>query len=335
LLGCTSCYLVRGRHHDGYDRGLNFGEAGSGAAFRLLIRDSEFWNNGRNTDNLSGFQSGPCWSGDDNPGGNQQRGVLERSIVYRNEEAGGVCAYGAGWGEVWNSVFYGNGWDSAQTGRCDLAFAIDTDHFAVFNTIVQKSSATPSIFCAGAPHGSGSGQCATSNYNLFRPNSSDSENLSDTNCGSGGKTFANPPGFIGANSKVGIAFNINFVALDPTTYANSDFHIMSGSDAIDAGTCMFRAGNAGSGTTIRSLTATGGSSDPRLYFIEPASYKGAVGDTINIGNSRVTITSLTSSSISFTPSVSWSAGACVHLAYSGSAPDMGVFELGATAPPPG
>jgi hypothetical protein len=339
FLGCTSCYLVRSKHHDGCDRGLNMGEVGSGAEFRLLVRDAEFWQNGRSSNNLTGVQSGPCTSGDDSPGGNQQRTIFERSIIYRNEEIGGPCAYGQGWAEVWNSVFYGNGWDPTTFGRCDIAYAIDTDRVGIYNTIAQKSPANTGIYCDGAPHGSASsGACPTGDYNLFRPDSSDTEALASGggNCGTGGgTTFANPPGFVGAHSKVGTAFPINFVALDPTVYANNDFHITSGSAAIDAGTCFFRAGNTSSGTTISSLSAGGGATDPRLYFIEPASYKGAVGDTINIGSDQVTITSMTATSISFTPSTSWATNDCIHLAYTGSAPDLGVFELGATAPPPG
>jgi hypothetical protein len=340
FLGCQHCYVVNSYVHDNYDRGINHGEVGSQQEYDVLVRDSVFVHNGLSTDNSGLYAAGICSSGDDNQtNGNEQRMIMERNIVYRNRKAGAPCAYGSGWADVWNSVFYNNGYDTSISGTNDISYSIDNNGLYVENSIVQKARAGSSVWDE-APHGSDPRHCPHSNYNLYRPFSANSETLMTDNstvCGGATvKTFASPGTTgspFGANDKIGTAFPINFVALDPNVYANNDFHVTSGSAAIDAGTCMFFAGSAGSGTTIGSLTPGGGAIDPRLYFIQPSSYKDAVGDLINIGSTRVTITSMTATSISFTPAATWAKGACVHLPYNGAAPDMGVYEFGTTGPP--
>jgi hypothetical protein len=208
----------------------------------------------------------------------------------------------------------------------------DFDHFAVYNSIVQKASSGGLIWNDNGPSNNSYSQCPTADYNLFRPFSVNTETLSYS-CGGGGTTFANPPGFIasGTHNKVGLAYAINFTALNPTTYASNDFHLLPGSAAIDAGTYMMRASSGATGTTV-SVLGNGGSNDPRNYFIGPASYLDAVPDQIMIAGSDCgarTITAMTSTSISFSGSAcTWTTGAGIHLPWSGSAPDMGAFEFG-------
>lgn len=349
FLGCESCWLIRGKSHDGLLRGLNYGEVGGGYDMQLTIRDSEFWDNGQTTDNNAVYQSGPCWSGDDKTDGVLQRGILERSVIFHNRESGGPCAYGQGWAEVWNSVWSNNGYDSSVGGQGDIAVAgqADLNYFGVFNSIVQRRG-NSLTWTASGPSGFGTKKCPVSDYNLFRPLSSDSEVISDFECvGSNGfsvvaKTYAAPPAFIGAHSKIGGAYTVGFIRLDDAVYANNDLHLSSGSSAIDAGTYMFRATDSGSGTTL-SVTGNGGSSDPRHYFISPLSYNQASADTLQIkgascqnavadlgSSERAKVISMTANSITLDRSCSWSQGAGIHLPWNGNAPDLGAFEFGAS-----
>jgi peptidoglycan hydrolase-like protein with peptidoglycan-binding domain len=337
FLGCESCYVVRAKSHDGMLRGLNFGNIGNfgGTDMFLLVRDSAFWNNGLSNDNNTVYQSGPCWSGDDSAGGQRQRGVMLRSIIAHNREGGGPCAYGQGWADVWNTIWWDNGGDKSVGGVGDITLAngADADYFGVFNSIVQKRPDGITL-TASAPSNFGTKKCPVFDYNLFRPVFADSETLSDFDCVGGNftradNTYAAPPAFIGAHTLLGAAQTVGFIATDNDTYGKNDFHLQSGSSAIDTGTFLFRANGAGSGKTITVL-GNGGSSDPRHYFLSGASYREATPDMIQIeGCGKATITSMTASTISFTPSCAgWSAGAGVHFPWSGAKPDMGRHEYG-------
>ena len=334
--GCESCYLIRAQSHDGSLRGLNFGNLGTfgGTDMFLLIRDSAFWHNGLTPDTQAVYQSGPCWSGDDAPGGQLHFGVIERSIIALNREAGGPCAYGQGWADVWNSVWWHNGYDKTVGGVGDIAVANQVDlHFlGVFNSIVQKRSDNVT-WTATAPSGYGAKQCPVADYNLFCPVAADTETLSDFECvgtqdfSFAARTYANPPAFLGPHTLLGSSYHIDFVHTDDTVYSNNDFHLQGTSSAIDAGTFMFRASGSGTGTQIYVL-GNGGSNDPRHYFLSPESYYTAAGDTIQIeGCGQVTITSMDAVSISFTPSCTWTDGAGIHFPWHGTRPDMGVYEF--------
>jgi hypothetical protein len=270
----------------------------------------------------------------------QDWGILERSIIYHNHEAGGPCAYGTGWAEVWNSVFYSNGWDTSVQRLGDISVAIDNNHLAVYNSISQRSSLTTKVWDYEAPHGNTAPSlCPISDYNLYVPLAANSEQLADFNCTgngtyvAGARSYASPPAFIGAHDKVGSGFTTGFTATNESIWANNDFHLHTGSSAIDAGTYMFHANGAGTNATTITVVGNGGDNDPRDYFISPTSYLNATADTIQIvGCGVVTITNMTATMITFTPACSWADGAGVHLPWAGSAPDMGAFEYGLSSP---
>src|SRR5262249_40573169 len=173
------------------------------------------------------------------------------------------------------------------------------------------------------------------------PASADSESFSNFNFQTGsfnstGRTFAQAAagqaGFTGAHELIGATYNPLFVAIDDTTYANNDFHLQSGSPAIDKGQFLMRANGAGTNASTINVLGTGNSNDPRNYSIPPTSYLDAPPDTIKIrGCGKVTITAMTATSISFTPACSWANGAGVHLPWSGTGPDIGALEFGAQA----
>jgi hypothetical protein len=151
-----------------------------------------------------------------------------------------------------------------------------------------------------------------------------------------GSTFAQAAagqtGFTGPHELIGAVYNPLFVHTDDTTYAKNDFHLQSGSPAIDQGQFLMRANGGGANATTITVVGNGNTNDPRNYFIAPTSYLDATPDTIQIqGCGQVTITALTATSISFTPACSWASGAGVHLPWAGTRPDMGAFEFGLQA----
>lgn len=175
---------------------------------------------------------------------------------------------------------------------------------------------------------------------------------------SSGTTFAAPPLFIAKDpsNKIGIAADPRFTAApagckNGTAYASCDLRLTTGSPAIDAGTFYMRANGAGTnvGTmnvqqapelVAQGLNFNGHLGDPHFFFVTPADYLRAKGDTLQIQNCTqpadclITITSMTTSAISFTPNASWPANAGISLPWVGSAPDLGALEFGAVSPSP-
>lgn len=121
---------------------------------------------------------------------------------------------------------------------------------------------------------------------------------------------------------------------------------------VDAAASFCRAASAGSGTTI-ALTCDGASTDPRYYFPDPAGFyhldnaacrgQGVrAADAIDTGCYDVQIqgacgvreiVSMSATSITFSGGAcSWTAGAMVHVPWSGAAPDLGALELRHAAP---
>lgn len=351
FLGCRSCYLIGGIAHDGNLRGLNFGNVTDfrGNDMFLLVRDSAFWNNGRTADDRGVWQGGVCWSGDDRPGGQVQRGILERVRIFRNREGGGPCAYGQGWAEAWNSVWWENGWDKSVGGAGDIAVAAggDIEYLGVFNSIVQKSGSSISWTLSG-PSGFNATRCPLSDYNLYIPAADNNELLADFDCyGSSalnytGRTYAAPPKFMGGHDRIGSArsaYGSQFVSVPASAVTAGTFHLPASSSAIDAGTYLLRAASAGSGATI-TVAGNGASSDPRHYLISPESYYQARGDVVQIKNAscqggkgaygsaeRARITSMSATTITLDRICSWQGGAGIHFPWSGAAPDMGVAEF--------
>jgi hypothetical protein len=100
---------------------------------------------------------------------------------------------------------------------------------------------------------------------------------------------------------------------------DGDFKPLIGSPCIDAGDFLAKiVSNTGTGTAFRVSDAG--------YFTD--GFGVAQGDRIKIANSTSTITSVdyTTNTITVESAVSWNSGDTVSLEYSGSKPDIGVFE---------
>ena len=115
--------------------------------------------------------------------------------------------------------------------------------------------------------------------------------------------------------------------------ATGDFRLASGSPLIDAGDFLARTTVAGSGTSLAV--------DDVLWFFDGFEVSGLDGDLIQIQGQtdtvRVRAIDYTNRRLTLDRSLTWSAGAGVSLAFSGSRPDIGSFESGqggTTAPPP-
>lgn len=338
LIGCESIWVVRCRSHDNEMRGANSGEVGPPLPdLSYRWRDFESWNNGINSAQNPGVaRYGFGFSGDDRPGGATQSNYMVRAIVYRNPGAGGWLGYGNGRVEVWNSVFWGNAHERRDLG----AFVWDrtSEDAGVFNTIVQKrpynnfvwswSNANPRVQLDAKP---------LSDHNIYQPAASDDEGFGSFNFQTGAfgrerRTFAQAAagltGFTGPHDLIGLRFDPRFIATDDARYESNNFRLGPGSAAVDLGAFLMRAEGGGGGTTVRVM-GNGMSNDPRNYFIGPDSYPDAVADTIQIeGAGRVTITAMTADAISFTPALTWTDGAGIHLPWAGRAPDIGAFEVG-------
>jgi hypothetical protein len=110
-----------------------------------------------------------------------------------------------------------------------------------------------------------------------------------------------------------------------------DFSLSSNSPAIDAGTSVAAATNAGTNSTQLVV-------DDAYFFFD--GFGITAGDMIMIGGGEaVLIASINyqTNAITLSEPRSWSNGAGVHLAYEGDAPDIGAFEFSsgtATSTPP-
>lgn len=324
------------------ERGFDMGSVSNvGTSNRTTCRDCRLYDNGTASVYPNVQYWGACASGDDNSGnGREDQMIFQRSIFYRNEGGGGPCAYGQGWAEVWNSLFFRNAQTFPPNGDVTIATGNDIVRLGVFNTIVQRRDRNS--WSTTGPSGFGTSRSPVSNFNLFRPNAANSEPL-------GGGTYASPQSVFGPNDKIGIAHSIGWQSIsgncDGGTFDFNacDFHLTAGSSAIDAGTYMMKANGGGSGTTINVLSNAPGANlvnDPRIYFIGPNSYLDATPDTIQIQSAtcavgspalsagRAVIAGMTSTTITLDRACTWANGAGVHLPWAGVAPDMGAFEFG-------
>jgi len=108
-----------------------------------------------------------------------------------------------------------------------------------------------------------------------------------------------------------------------------DFSIQTNSPCIDAGAWLTTITSAnGSGTTFTL--------DNSLYFSDGNGI--VTGDTIQLEGATntavVTANDWENNVLSFAPSLTWTQGQGVSLAYKGAAPDMGAYETDYEAPPP-
>jgi parallel beta-helix repeat protein len=112
--------------------------------------------------------------------------------------------------------------------------------------------------------------------------------------------------------------------------ANGDLRLIATSNQIDAGAFVTRAVASGIGTLLVVHDAS--------YFIDGFGIAGEGGDSVRVQGSpdtaRVTAVDYARNTLTLDRSLSWSAGAGVHLSYSGGAPDVGAFEYGVTTPNP-
>jgi len=129
--------------------------------------------------------------------------------------------------------------------------------------------------------------------------------------------------------------NVDPLFEDPSNY---NYIPQPGSPMIDGGTNLTEAVGAGSLST--SLTVE----NPN-YFYDGWEIEGEQGDLISVGSAgnRARITHIayitdpatgvvTSGVLTLDTALTWVDGATVNMAYEGSAPDMGIVEMGATAP---
>jgi hypothetical protein len=288
--------------------------------------------------------------------------IIERMILWRNIDIG-TFFYSNALADIWHWLAWGNLLD-AQPGGGDLNYTTGADRIHYHNGISQRRSYNGNPWrsaSSGGAAGCGA-KLPVATYNLFAPISANTETLATFDfspCTDGTsptgatRTYAsgNHPCWIGATNRVGSTEDPAFADTsgcdaDPsglTFPSTCDFRLGTGSAAIDAGTWFMRASGAGTNETTISVLGNGAYSDPRYYFIAPwdaaatsdiGMYLDSVGDTIEIqGCGERTITSMTSTGIAFTPACSWGDGAGVHLAYQGTAPDLGPHESGESGRP--
>jgi len=119
-------------------------------------------------------------------------------------------------------------------------------------------------------------------------------------------------------------------ASDAAVFVNAagrDYHLVSGSPAIDAGTPLTRTVGSGSGTKTLTVERASYFQDGYGGLIQP--------DQIVVGsNPPVAIVSIDddANTITVATALSWASGDPVTLPFSGKAPDAGAWELTSTPP---
>jgi hypothetical protein len=108
------------------------------------------------------------------------------------------------------------------------------------------------------------------------------------------------------------------------SHTNFDFHLQSGSRAIDHGGYLTTTTAAGQGTSIPVADAG--------YFFDGFGVFDA--DSIQLQGQTVPakILSINGNTLVVDQALTWSAGQGVSLPYQGSAPDMGAYEYGGSSP---
>ena len=279
----------------------------------------------------------------------------------------GFTAYGLADVDAWHMVLWNNGIDRPSLGN--LLFNQGGGRVYVTNSILQKRAPGLGQQLISGEEWDGLVSpppkiMPRMKTNLLLPYASNTEIMTAVDwstCADGqsviaGKdfTFSRACWFDDSNLR-GTAYRHGFaqtsgcdaryIAQYPS--ATCDFTPTASSSGINAGSCFFTTRSGGAGTTLSGLTANGLYGDPRYYFIMPwrttklaasnlGMYLDSVGDRIVVGDDRVTVTDLTATAISFTPSITWNAGECVHLAqFTGgdNVPDIGAvaYEAEATA----
>jgi hypothetical protein len=132
-----------------------------------------------------------------------------------------------------------------------------------------------------------------------------------------GSTYTTLSAFQSATGYDLHSLNVNPLFTNPST---KDFTLQSSSLAIDAGRFLTTTVGTGTSSTLVTVADAG-------FFHD--GYGMVSGDTIRVGSQTVTITAVNyaANTLTVTPAISWSSGQGVSLPYSGSAPDLGAFEV--------
>jgi hypothetical protein len=123
-----------------------------------------------------------------------------------------------------------------------------------------------------------------------------------------------------------ILTNNTLATADPgfASAANRDFELLSTSSQINAGVFVARTVGGGSGTVLTV--------DDASYFIDGFGIADESGDMIRVQGSpdtaRIASANYATNTLTLDRSLTWNAGAGVHVAHSGSAPDVGAHEFG-------
>jgi hypothetical protein len=148
----------------------------------------------------------------------------------------------------------------------------------------------------------------------------------NTDCGGGGEQTRVP------DADAVVLVNNRLATSDPgfTNAAGRDYTLSAGSALIDAGAFVTTAATSGSGTNLPVADA--------LYFYSGYGIAGEVGDLVQLqgqtATARVTAINYATNTLTLSAPLTWTAGQGLHLAYSGSAPDVGAFEYGSSNPTP-
>lgn len=330
-------WYIRARAFDNCQRGFDTGSGGNtGQTLNYKFRDIQAWDNGTNAG--QGNRAG--WEGS----GEADDSIINWNYVvgyrgYRNPSYG-FGGYAGIHMECWHCTLMRNGHGDGS----DLWWDRETRDMRIYNSVTLRRSIDTWT------HGVGGSLDfpPVSDHSLFVWQTADTNSFASFKFTTGCTVFstANPlPTFAAGNRPCWSGANDTYTGThpftsiggacdsSPFTYENCNFAPAAGSAAVDTGRTLMVANGGGTNQTQVTVSANGGSSDPRNYFIGPASFLGAseYADTIRIGSNCTdrTITAMTATTISFTPACSWSNGDGIHIAskWLGSAPDRGAFEF--------
>lgn len=344
LVGGRSFWCVRCQAYRNGVQAFSPGDihdASMGGDFVYRFRDLESHENGSTPSaNLGNSCGGFKISGNDFANTDRDRAYLLGAKLWGNRNFGAI-AYGAGVLEAWNADTFFTNLLRADFGS--YLFDLTEAGTSIFNGVdVRANSATNCIGQtqnAGLPQGT---RTALAENNCWRPLQFDTEGLGSSGYPGAG-TYAAPPSWVPVppNRTTLASCNPRFVVQTQSSWAANDWRpceangspdpsCTQASDVIDQGRSYLLTNGAGSGNTV-TVKSNGGSSDPRNYFIEPASYLSPAASDMRVqiqGACGVRhVVSMTSSTITFDgASCSWSGDAMVHTPWNGAAPDMGAIE---------
>ena len=309
--------------------GIDLGQIGSTPTQNAIVR----YNTVRNGDGRLYTLSG---DGNADPSFNTHHVVFYKNLAH-NGGTNHELYQGVHDIEIWNTTHHNSTIGVWIRGECSS----DTgplDNVSLYNSILAPvngiSSNTPF-----AQYDMNNVNTFKSDFNIFCGFSDFSctgifaewdPNGSNDGTGCAGSEVANYSSLTAWQTDTGEDFNS--FRQDPK-FVNAtakDYQLQSTSPAINAGTFFMRATAPGTNATTISVNK-----DPNRYFVSPSRFYQVPGDRIQIeGCGEVTITSMSTNSITFTPACSWTTNAGVHVPWQGSRPDIGAFEYGGTSPSP-